>query len=230
MGKRILLFNACGELGAGLHAQLAQCGFLVQVVRDIDGAIRSLRESPVAMVIILTGAAPAIDQCRALRMLSSSPMVIIGNGLDEDAVVCSLEAGADSVLSASLSRRELAARIGAILRRRHAFQPAEAPSPPYHVGDLAIDPRAHAVTKGGRRISLTPTEFRLLVALARRAGKVVSHAELLSQVWGVTPAESPEIVRLHIRCLRRKLGDARNQPRLIQSRRAVGYRLVEAAL
>jgi DNA-binding response OmpR family regulator len=130
-------------------------------------------------------------------------------------------------LSGPLSRRELAARIGAMFDRRHAFKPAEPRYHAYHVGALAIDLRAHAVTKDGRSLFLTPTEFRLLVALARRAGKVVSHAELLSEVWGTTLVERPEVVQQCIRYLRRKLGDAPKQPRLIQSRRGVGYRLAE---
>jgi DNA-binding response OmpR family regulator len=229
VGYRILLFNVSDESATEPGQKLAECGFAVRVARTLDEAVRSLQESAPSLVIVWAGSADGTDYCRSLRALSTGPIVVICPEADEDAVVRGLEAGADDVLAASLSRRELAARIGAISARQHTFTPAEGPCHTYEVGDLVLDPKTHAATNQGRHMSLTPTEFRLLASLARRAGEVVSHAEILSDVWGATVGDSPDIVRTHIRNLRRKLGDTGGQPRLVQARRGVGYRLVGSA-
>jgi two-component system KDP operon response regulator KdpE len=232
VGDRILLFNSPDESAAQLGQKLAECGFAVRVVKSIDDAARLLRETPSATIVVragMDGESATIDCCRSLRALSAAPIVVICPEPDEDVVVAGLEAGADDVLATSLSRRGLGARIRAIASRRHTFTAPEVPCHACAAGDLVLDPETHAVTNKGRHMSLTPTEFRLLASLARRAGQVVSHAEILSEVWGARGGESHDIIRTHIRSLRRKLGDAQEQAPLVESRRGIGYRLVGAA-
>lgn len=223
MGQHVILLDSADAPGIRLDAQLAQCGFVVHTASDINSAVRLLRSHAPALVVIRIEDVAAIDLCQLLRMQSSDPVVAVCDRRDEELIVRCLEAGVDRVLVAPLSRRELAARIGAALGCRNGSPPAE--PRPYHVGDLVIDPDAHVVTKDGHCLSLTPTEFRLLVALARRAGEVVSHADLLSEVWGATYMESPEHLRLYIRYLRRKLKDGESRPRLLLNQRGVGYKL-----
>lgn len=226
MGSRILLFTASPEPCADLNAKLAQCGFSVHRAGDIDSAALALRARPPAIIIFWAGAGAPIEECRALRSLSDDPILVISTSRHEDAIVSSLEAGADSVLVGPLSRRELAARISALIHPRPGLRRTETRRPTYRVDGLVIDEDARAVTRGGQRLSLAPTPFRLLAALARRAGTVVRHGELVAEVWGPDWADSAELLRPHIRYLRRKLGDTEREPRFLLTERGVGYRLV----
>ncbi len=227
MGNKMFLLDVSNAAGSDLSAQLARCGFVVQVIGEIDGALGPIRESAAEVAIIRTGETGAVELCRSLQRLTSSPVVVICRRREERLVVRYLEAGADSVLVAPLSRRELAARIGVVLGRRSAVQPAKRPCYAYQVGDLLIDTDTYVVSRAGRSVSLTPTEFRLLVALARGGGEVVSHVDLLSEVWGTTGTEHSKSLRLYIRYLRQKLGDDQARPRVLLNHRGIGYRLAE---
>lgn len=230
MVHQILLLDIANEPEAGLGARLAQCGFRVQTASNIESAVRVLCKHSPALAVVQIGDATGVDLHRTLRMLSSVPIMVVCRQRDEDLIVRCLKAGADTVLVAPISRRELVARIGAVLSRSNGSPPEPGlQSPSYQVGDLVVDPHAHVVTKGGFDIALTPTEFRLLVALARREEKVVSHVDLLSEVWGPTHLNSPETLRLYIRYLRQKLEEDYRQPRLLLSQRGVGYRLTAGA-
>lgn len=228
MGNQVLVLDTFDPPDAALRSHLAESGLTVQTTADIDSAARWLRIHAPACILTWVRDASDADLCRSLRTLSDAPIIAISTERDENLTVRCLEAGADRVLLAPISRRELAARMGALLARRNGSAAAEWLSQ-VHVGDLVIDAQAHSVTNGGLPLALTPTEFRLLVALARRADEVVSYRQLLAEVWGAASVESMESLRLYIHYLRQKLGDDQAQPRLLLNQRGVGYRLVQDA-
>ena len=117
MGVRTVLVAASGQPCAELSTRLAQCGFGVQVAAGLDAAARVLGEAQPALIVVCAEAAAAPDACRLLRALSPAPIAVVCTRHDEELVVHSLRAGADSVLLLPLSRRELAARLNALLKR-----------------------------------------------------------------------------------------------------------------
>ncbi len=229
MAQSVVLWDLADPPDASLSLQLAQCGLVAEVATDIDRGLSWLHSRQPALLLIRAGDASAVDLCRSVHMLSNVPIMVLCTTREEDLVVQYLRAGAERVLIGSPTRRDLAARIGAMLAGRNGSNVVPVRSSTCYVGELVIDPKARVVTKQGRFLSLTPTEFRLLVALARRAGMVVTHGELLSEVWGADWTESPEILRHYIRYLRQKLGDSPAQPSLILNQRGVGYRLAQSA-
>ena len=229
MGKTVLLVKGCDQTERSASRLLVQCGFAVLLAQDDSSAFRLVQSARPACVVVPVAGQAGVELCRVLRGQSKTPMLAISEHGDEQLVVRCLEAGADSVLIAPLSRRVLGARIDAMLRTRTGPRRAESQREVYCVGDLVIDTDAHVATRSGRPLSLTPTEFRLLVALTRRAGRMASHADLLSEVWGPAYGDRPELVRLYIRYLRRKLGDDRERPSLLLNQRGVGYRLGQSS-
>lgn len=141
----------------------------------------------------------------------------------EAAVVAALQNGADEYLAKPISGSELVARLRAILRRNDVgLERQETDSLSF--GDLKISLAHHTVHMGGRKIDLSPIEFRLLACLARDAGKVLSHQALMARVWGAEYVESRHYLRLYIRYLREKLEDNPRNPQLILSEWGLGYR------
>lgn len=211
-----------------LTARLSHCGFFVERVGDVEGSLAELSRRRAAAVMIRVNDGGARDLCRSLRRLSDVPIVVLCAEPDEGLVVSYLESGADRVLTGSPSRRELQARIGAIIAGRRV-RAGSAPGPRVcAAGDLLIDAKRYTVHRNGHALSLTPTEFRLLLSLARRGGGIVTHRELLTEAWGAESSPSAESLRHYIRYLRLKL-EGSSQSRLILNHRGVGYRLVTDA-
>jgi two-component system, OmpR family, response regulator RegX3 len=164
------------------------------------------------------------DVCRSLRRDSDVPIVMLtARGTEMDRVL-GLELGADDYVVKPFSSRELISRIRAVLRRprRDGDDPAEA----MEVGELVVDPAARSVSVSGEPVKLARKEFDLLAELARHAGRVVTREELMSRVWDVNWFGSTKTLDVHIRTLRRKLGDDSADPRFIETVRGVGFRLI----
>jgi two-component system KDP operon response regulator KdpE len=231
VGYRILIVDVGDSPDAALGTQLAQCGFAVHTATDLESALRLLGSGSFALAVVRVVDANTVDLRHTLPMIAAVPVVAVCTGRDPDLVVRCLEAGADTVLTAPISRRELAGRVHATLGWCNASLPpgvSRRPQP-YQVGDLTVDPDKYVVTQGGRGIALTPTEFRLLVALARQAGETVCHADLLSEVWGTSYAKTRGNLRLYIRYLRRKLASHNGRSLVLLNHRGVGYRLAARA-
>jgi DNA-binding response OmpR family regulator len=145
---------------------------------------------------------------------------------DEDTMdrIVGIELGADYYMRAPVNPRELVARVKQILRKRDN-QGADSPGRLY-VGDLEIDPDLVEVKKGGRAIQLSPREFNLLYTLAKSPGRVFPRGSLLRQVWGEDEYIDERTVNVYVQRLRTKLGDNTDKPRLIETVRGFGYRLV----
>jgi two-component system KDP operon response regulator KdpE len=158
---------------------------------------------------------------RQIRAGSDVPIVVVTANADERSIVQCLDAGADDYITKPFRPNELLARVRAALRRR----PKASEPDLLEVGTLAIRLGDRRVFRGGDELRLTPTEYRLLVQLAREPNKVFTHKMLLTAVWGPEYSDEPHVLRVTMNRLRAKLGE----PQLIENRPAVGYVLVTIA-
>ncbi len=168
-----------------------------------------------------------LDVCREVRARSDVPIVVLTARGEEADRVMGLELGADDYVAKPYSPRELLARIRAVVRRAkgRAGPSREA----VRVGTLEVDPAARRVTLAGREIALTGYEFALLLALARRAGRVLSREQLMELARGSAEDAFDRSIDVHVSRLRQKLGDDPKHPRLIKTVRGAGYVLAGEA-
>jgi two-component system KDP operon response regulator KdpE len=162
-----------------------------------------------------------LEVTRRLREWSQVPIVILSVREHETDKVQVLDAGADDYLTKPFGIAELLARMRAAIR--HAAQPAAESI--FKSGDLVMDLGRRLVTVAGKEIQLTPTEYELLRTLATNADKVLTHHQLLRQVWGAAFGEETHILRVNISNLRRKIESDPTRPRYIMTEPGVGYRL-----
>jgi two-component system KDP operon response regulator KdpE len=163
-----------------------------------------------------------VDFIRELRAWSTIPVIVLSARSGEEDKIRALDAGADDYLSKPFGVGELLARVRANLRRRQTNADANAL---FTFGDVAVDLAARLVSKGGAEVHLTPIEYRLLTTLITNAGRVLTHRQLLREVWGPSHAESTHYLRVHMGHLRQKLENDPAQPRHILTETGVGYRL-----
>jgi two-component system, OmpR family, KDP operon response regulator KdpE len=171
-----------------------------------------------------------MDLIRAVRGWSSVPIVVLSARADEADKIAALDAGADDYLTKPFGVGELLARVRANLRRPravHGDAGEEGGEPLLRFGEIEVDPRARIVRRAGAEVHLTPIEYRLLSVLAANAGRVLTHRQLLRDVWGPTHAEQSHYLRIYMGHLRQKLEADPAQPRHLLTDTAVGYRLVE---
>lgn len=181
-------------------------------------------------VVILDLGLPDIDGIAVIRRVrewSTLPIIILSARGQEQDKVAALEAGADDYVQKPFGVGELIARIRVALR--HAASRARPQADPTIVaGEVTIDLHRRIVTKGGQDVHLTPLEYKLLTTLARHTGMVMTHRQLLREVWGPGHAEESTSLRMFMRQLRQKLEDDPTQPRFLLTETGVGYRFQEA--
>jgi two-component system, OmpR family, response regulator MtrA len=157
--------------------------------------------------------------CREIRTESGVPIVMLTAKSDTVDVVLGLESGADDYISKPFKPKELVARVRARLRR------TDEPAPEHlSIGDLEIDVTGHRVTRNGAAIPLTPLEFDLLVALARKSWQVFTREVLLERVWGYRHAADTRLVNVHVQRLRSKIEHDPERPEIVVTVRGVGYK------
>ena len=159
-----------------------------------------------------------------LRAWCETPIIVISARGKEDDKVSALEAGANDYLTKPFGTRELIARIRVALRNRVQTPIA---SPILEIGEIRVDLEERIVTRKGEKIHLTPNEFKLLTALLRHPGKVLTHNQLLKEVWGIANIQQTHYLRVYMNQLRHKLEEDPARPRYFQTELGVGYRLVE---
>jgi len=162
-----------------------------------------------------------VEVIRRIREWSPVPIIVLSVRDQEEAKVKALDAGADDYLTKPFGSSELLARIRVALRR--AVQ--DAPEPVYKIGELEVDLGHRRVTVEGRGVQLTPTEYDLLRLLVSHAGKVLTHRQILKQIWGNGYLEQPHLLRVNISNLRHKIESDSSRPRYILTEAGVGYRL-----
>ncbi len=161
---------------------------------------------------------------KTLRRVTRAPIVVISARGREQDKIAALDLGADDYLTKPFGIGELLARIRVALRR--AALPAGGPADPvFEAGDLRVDLIRRQVHRGGSEVHLTPTEYKLLAALIREAGRVVTHRQLLHEVWGANYVEQTHYLRVYLGQLRHKLERDPARPTLLRTEPGVGYRL-----
>jgi two-component system KDP operon response regulator KdpE len=165
-----------------------------------------------------------VEVVKRLREWSSVPVLVLSARVREEDKVRALDAGADDYLTKPFGAAELSARLRVALRHA-SMRAAAAPSPRVAIGELEVDLGARRVTLAGADLHLTPIEYRLLATLARHAGMVLTHRQLLKEVWGPAYVEHTHTLRVHMAALRRKIERDTAQPRYLLSELGVGYRL-----
>jgi two-component system KDP operon response regulator KdpE len=226
MKERLLVIDADPFLRARLSSFLQTNGFQILTAADGREGLRLAYEYHPELVI-LSLALPDLDgrhMCARLRDLSDLPILVLTNDAEEEAVVACLEAGADDCVGGPLRLREIEARVRALLRRVRAAQHRHTPG--YDDGRLRIDPLRQLVWRHESPVHLSPTEFRLLSALLRNSGNVVSHEDLLIEVWGSLCLDSPNYLSIYIRYVREKIEEDPARPQYIRTKWGVGYRFV----
>jgi two-component system KDP operon response regulator KdpE len=153
------------------------------------------------------------------------PIVVLSAREREAEKIEALDIGADDFVNKPFGVGELMARLRTALRHR-AEQQGE--TPVLRIGEIEIDAIRHRVTRAGSDIKLTPREFELLACLARHAGKVMTHRQLLTAVWGPAHAQDTQYLRVYIGQLRQKIEEDPDDPRIILTELGIGYRIAEA--
>ena len=224
----ILLVEDDPAIAESLGEGLGREGYAVHWESTGNGGIAFARDRHPRLVVldVRLPDASGLDVCKELRRLGlRQPVLMLTVQSDELDKVLGLEMGADDYMTKPYKLRELVARIRALMRRAYGELSA-ADADLLYAADLVIDRTSAQVTRGAKRIDLTPIEFRLLVFLAQHPGQVFSRPQLLEHVWGSVDAYYDETtVNVHIRRLRSKVETDPSDPRLILTEPGLGYRL-----
>ena len=224
---RVLVVEDNANLAFGLRNNLEIEGYEVDVATDGDAGLARARDAAPDLVV-LDLMLPKLDGFRVLKALreggSRMPILVLTARGDEADKVRALKLGADDYVTKPFGVLELLARLEALLRRTTS---GHADGKRISVGDLDLSPAERTVRRRGELVSLTPKEFDLLAALARRGGEYVARVELLKEVWGYRAGVTSRTVDTHIASLRRKLEDDPSAPRHILTVRTRGYRLAD---
>lgn len=221
--KKLLVLHAEPQRAAELAPVLSAAGFEVvtsPLAAAVEGWMEQLRPH---LVLLLPVPEPAalLAACEALRKDSDLPVVLLSECSEEKTITGALGIGIDEYLVEPVGDRELVARIEAILRRVLRFRDAQEA---YNLGDLSLSLVDQSVELRGKRIALSPIEFRLLSCFVSAPGKVLTHQTLMARVWGAEYVDSRHYLRLYVRYLREKLEEDLAKPQMIISEWGVGYR------
>jgi two-component system KDP operon response regulator KdpE len=165
-----------------------------------------------------------LEVIKRLREWFQKPIIVLSARSQESDKVGALDIGADDYLTKPFGVAELLARMRVAMRHRVGGES----QPRVEIGKLVVDLAARRVTREDEEIHLTPIEYKLLAALIQHRGKVLTHRQLLREVWGAAHVESPQYLRIYMRSLRRKIEDDPARPRLLLTEIGVGYRLCDA--
>lgn len=224
---RVLVVDDDAALAEMLSIVLASEGFEPIWCGTGEEALAVFHESKPDLVLLdlMLPGKDGVDVCREIRAESVVPIVMLTAKSDTIDVVEGLEAGADDYVAKPFKAKELIARIKTRLRR----QPEESDSDILRIGDLSISVEGHSVKRDGVAIPLTPLEFDLLLALARRPWQVFSRDVLLEQVWGYRHAADTRLVNVHVQRLRSKIERDPEHPEIVVTVRGIGYKAGEVS-
>lgn len=225
--QRVLVVDDESKIREILRRYLEEDGYNVSEAADGDTALRVARDVAPDLVV-LDVMMPGIDGIEVLRVLRSEsdvPVILLTARTEEVDKLVGLSVGADDYVTKPFSPREVVARVKTVLRRGRIGGAAHADDRLDFIG-LTIDLARREVDRDGRPVELTALEFDLLAALARVPGRVFSRRQLLEQVWGWDFFGDERVVNVHIRSIRRALGDRAESPELIGTVRGVGYKFL----
>lgn len=224
---KLLLIDDDQNLTSMMKQVLEEEGYEVQVaLNGMEGLRRLYQWRP--DLVILDVVMPGMDgwsACQRIREVSEVPVLMLSIRDGDSNELKGLQVGADQYMSKPFSMAVLLARVEALLRRSRLTPSSVTHDATLAIRDLRIDLAKHEVSLEGKQIDLSPTEFRLLVALAAKPGFVMTHKELLTRVWGPEYAEEDLYLKLYVRYLRQKIEKDPSDPRYILTKRGVGYYL-----
>jgi two-component system KDP operon response regulator KdpE len=223
----VLIVDDEPQIVRALKVLLRSAGYEVRAATTKAEALDALAvRPPDALVLdLVLPDGSGVEVCREVRRWSGLPIVVLSAVGDEREKVAALDAGADDYVTKPFGTDELLARLRAVLRRADGAESEHVVA----LGDLAIDLSDRRVTRAGQEIRLTPTEWELLHVLARHAGKLVTHRQLLREVWGPEFGEETHYLRVHVAHIRAKLEPDPSRPRYLVTEPGVGFRLREPA-
>ena len=222
---QILVVEDEARLVRLIRAVLETQGYRVTVAPTGERALEQVAlESPglVLLDLRLPGGMDGFEICRRIREFSMVPVVMLTASAREEEKLAGFDAGADDYITKPFSARELLARVQAVLRRTQVKQDSPAV---IEIGELTINLASQRISVAGEPVHLTPTEYRLLLALARQPDRVMTHTALLTEVWGIEYRDEVDYLRTYIRYLRQKLEPDPKHPRYLITRPGVGYSL-----
>jgi phosphate regulon transcriptional regulator PhoB len=225
MNNKILIVDDEPDIVDLVSYNLKKDGFRVTTASDGEQALHKVRKDKFDLVVLdlMLPGIQGVELCRIIRndpKTADTPIIMLTAKGEEVDRVIGLESGADDYMTKPFSSKELIARIKAVLRRTGEKATAEKT---LHVGKLNINLETHGVTKGKTPLELSATEFKLLVYLVERKGKVFSREQLVDAVWKGEAFIELRTVDVHIRRLRTQIEDDSSNPSYIKTRRGVGY-------
>jgi two-component system KDP operon response regulator KdpE len=222
----LLLIEDEPQMRRFLRPTLQAHGYqVVEAATAREGLAQAAGRNP--ELILLDLGLPDLDGLevvRTIRRSARTPVIVLSARGQEQDKVAALDLGADDYLTKPFGASELLARIRAALRRA-ALPPGAAAEPVFQTGELRVDLVRRQVFRGEEEAHLTPTEYRLLAALIRNAGRVTTHRQLLEEVWGANYTDQSHYLRVYMAQLRHKLERDPTRPRLLTTEPGVGYRL-----
>ncbi len=225
-GLRVLVVDDEPQILRALRTGLKAAGYVVETAETAEGALASAALRPPEAVILdlLLPDGTGTEVCRELRKWSSAPVIVLSAVGEEREKVAALDAGADDYVTKPVGIDELLARLRAVMRRA-------GPSGDLHVrvGELEVDLDAQEVRVAGKPVHLTPHQFDLMRVFARNVGKLLTHRMLIREVWGPGYGGDPNLLRVHVAQLRRKIEEDPARPRYLLTEPGAGYRLVDPA-
>jgi two-component system KDP operon response regulator KdpE len=221
-GQRVLVVDDEPQIVRALKVILRGAGYTTQQAETKREALDAVSvRPPDAMVLdLILPDGSGVDVCKEVRRWSGLPIIVLSAVGDEREKVRALDAGADDYITKPFGTDELLARLRAALRRV-----TEEPEPRVVIGDLEVDLEARQVSRGGEPIHLTPIEFDLLRVLTQHRGKLVTHRQLLREVWGPAYETETHYLRIHVAHIRAKIEPEPSRPRYLITEPGVGYRL-----
>ena len=223
MSDRVLVVDDDAQMRKAVTNALSARGYDVLTAGTGESALSLIAEEDLDLLLLDLGL-PGLqgrDVIQRLRSWSELPVIVISVRESQEEKVAALDAGADDFVTKPFGMRELLARMRAVRRRASADTELD---PVLSFGELEIDLLKKLVTLDGESIHLTPTEYRLLETMATNPGKLLTHGWLLQKVWGPGYGTESNYLRLYVRQLRQKLGDAPSEPRWITTEPGLGYR------
>lgn len=223
-GHRILVIDDEPQIRRALEIALRGHGYDVQLAEASEPAMVQLASRPPELIILdlMLPDQDGLELLHEFRGWLDVPVIVLSARGEESTKIRALDLGADDYLTKPFGIGELLARVRALLRRGKETSP-----PVVAFGAISIDLANHRVWRDGREIHLTPTEFDLLSILVHNRGKLMTHRQLLQQVWGSYATENVQQLRVYISYLRTKLEADPQAPSLILTEPGVGYRLVD---
>ncbi len=222
-GQRVLVVDDESAIRRYLRTALTAQGFVIYEAANGQETLKAVVENHPDVIILDLGLPDfdGVEVTRRLREWSNTPIIILSVREAEQDKIAALDAGADDYLTKPFGTGELMARMRVVMRRLTG----KSDEPVLQVDDLKMDLSRRIVTVNGNQISLTPTEYEILRLLLQNAGKVLTHRQLLRQVWGTAYESEMHMLRVNISNLRRKIESDPSRPHYLITEPGVGYRI-----